>query len=417
MKRKIGALGLALSVIASCGMVTGCSGSAKADKEDGEAVTITVWQSEASQDILVQMVDEFVEKYKSEQKLDIRIGVEEEKAVSENIAESPQNAADVFAFTDDQIDSMVKDDILLPITYQAEEAIAASGGRDATVVQSAMRDGILYAYPLTASNGYFLFYDASYYTEEDVKSLDRILEIAEANNKHFAMDWTSGWYLYSFFRGAGMDVETSEDGLTNTCNWNSTDGIYKGVDVVQAMLNISKSPAFVNSPDQILKNGFEDGSVIAGVSGAWNAEFLKECLGEGYAAAKLPTYTLNGQQIQMASFEGFKLVGVNKKAENKEWAMRLAEWIANYDNQKLRYEAIGELPANVKLVEDGNIELTEAIVAEKEQAEFSNVQRIGSNYWTITSVFGTTIAAGNPDQVDLQQLLDEVVASLAVPES
>ena len=46
----------------------------------------------------------------------------------------------------------------------------------------------LHAYPMTASNGYFLYYNKEYFTEEDVKSFDRMLEIAEKNEKNFLMN-------------------------------------------------------------------------------------------------------------------------------------------------------------------------------------------------------------------------------------
>ena len=36
---------------------------------------------------------------------------------------------------------------------------------------------------MTADNGYFLYYDKSYFTEDDVKTMDRILEVAEAAGK------------------------------------------------------------------------------------------------------------------------------------------------------------------------------------------------------------------------------------------
>ena len=49
----------------------------------------------------------------------------------------------------------------------------------------------LYAYPLTADNGYFLYYNKQYITEEQAKTLDGILEAAAAGSKLFTMDWTS----------------------------------------------------------------------------------------------------------------------------------------------------------------------------------------------------------------------------------
>ena len=96
----------------------------------------------------------------------------------------------------------------------------------------------------TADNGYFLYYDKSYFTEDDVKTMDRILEVAEAAGKEFSMELTSGWYLYSFFGGTGMDFGINDDGVTNHCNWNTTEGSIKGVDIAQALVNITSSPAF-----------------------------------------------------------------------------------------------------------------------------------------------------------------------------
>ena len=48
----------------------------------------------------------------------------------------------------------------------------------------------LHAYPMTASNGYFLYYNKEYFTEEDVKSFDRMLEIAEKNDKKLFEDFS-----------------------------------------------------------------------------------------------------------------------------------------------------------------------------------------------------------------------------------
>lgn len=412
MKKYIAAVIIACLVI-GCVCIWKLTRHQTEERQNENAVVLTVWASEDSQDILRQMVEAFEKEYEGEAELDIRMGVEEEKAIWENIHDTPQAAADVFAFADDQLDNMIRDEILLPVTLHTDEIIEAAGGMDATAVESAMRDGVLYAYPLTASNGYYLYYNSEYLTEEDVKSLDRILEVAQANDKYFAMDWTSGWYLYSFFKGAGMQVVVNDDSITNTCNWNRTDGQYKGTDVVKSLLDIAASPAFFNAPDAILKNGFQDGKVIAGVSGAWNAEFMEKCLGDNCAAAKLPTYTVNGEQVQMGSFEGFKLVGVNSHTREAEWAMRLAEWITNYDNQILRYKEIGEKPANTAVFEKGDIEVTKAVRALQEQSQFSSIQRIGSNYWDAATLFGTVIASENADETQLQTLLDELVETLA----
>ena len=59
--------------------------------------------------------------------------------------------------------------------------------------------------PLTADNGYFMFYDKSFFTEDDVKSLDTMMDKAAAAGKKVSMDVANGWYLYSFYAGVKLE--------------------------------------------------------------------------------------------------------------------------------------------------------------------------------------------------------------------
>lgn len=80
-------------------------------------------------------------------------------------------------------------------------------------VNAASYKGTLYAYPYSADNGYFLYYDKNYFTDEDVKTLDGVLAAAEAAEKKGSMEFNSGWYLYSFFGNTGLGFGINEDGL------------------------------------------------------------------------------------------------------------------------------------------------------------------------------------------------------------
>ena len=117
------------------------------------------------------------------------------------------------------------------------------------------------------------------------------------------------------------------DGVTNHCNWNSIITDIKGVDIAQAMLDIAAKPGFKNCVQDDFIAGVQDGSIIAGVSGCWNAAKIKEIWGDDYGAVKLPTYTCAGQQIQMSSFKGYKYMAVNAYTKYPEWANKLAQWI------------------------------------------------------------------------------------------
>ena len=121
----------------------------------------------------------------------------------------------------------------------------------------------------------------------------------------------------------------------------ATDGKIRGTDVARAMVNIAAHPGFLSTDDAGFVDGVRNDSIIAGVNGVWNAVTVEEAWGSGFGAAKLPSYTCRGMQVQMASFSGCKLIGVNAYSRNPQWAARLAEWITNEENQRLRFQLRG----------------------------------------------------------------------------
>ena len=273
--------------------------------------------------------------------------------------------------------------------------------------------GVLYAYPLTADNGYFLYYNKAYFSDEDIQSLERMLELAAQSGRLVAMDWSSAWYVYAFFGNTGLTVGLNPDGLTNYCTWNSTDGDIRGVDVAESMLAIAASPGFANMTDQEFLAGVQNGSVIAGVSGVWNAVAVQDVWGEDTGAAKLPSYTCAGRQVQMASFSGCKLIGVNAYSKHPEWAARLAEWITSEENQRLRFEQRGQGPANIDAANSPQVQSSPAIAALLAQSEFSQLQRVGGKFWDPVSEFALNMAAGNPSGASLQAQLDRLAEGVA----
>ena len=218
--------------------------------------------------------------------------------------------------------------------------------------------------------------------------------------------------MYAFFGNTGLEFGLNKDGITNFCTWNQTGGPISGVDVAQAMLRIAASNGFANRTDVQFLEGARNGSVIAGVSGVWNAVALEEAWGDYLGAAKLPTFTCAGQQIQMASFSGCKLVGVNAYSEHKEWANKLAEWIANEKNQRLRFEMRGQGPANIQAAASAEVQSSPAIAALLAQSEFSQLQRVGGKFWDQVSLFAQNMAAHNRTGEDLQKQLDKMVENV-----
>ena len=392
--------------VMTAGVLSGCN------KKEPEQVMLSVWCAGEDIPMIQRMVDEFKEEYKNEAVFSITISAEGEDTCKDTLLADPEAGADVFSFAADQLNSLYDAGLLLQITEDADKIIEENGTSSSLAVSSATRDGKLYAYPATASNGYFLYYNSNYLTADDVKSFDRILEVAAENGKKVTMDYSSGWYIYSFFKGAGLEVTVSEDGKTNICDWNSKSGKYTGADVAQAMLDIATNDGFLAGSDDILKSGAKDGTVIAGISGTWLSTDIKDAFGDGYAAAKLPEYTVKGDSVQMHSFAGYKFIGVNAKTESPEWSQRLARWLTNEKNQLTRFKERGEGPSNVKAAATDEVKASVAIAALGEQAAYGHLQNVADTFWNPTYVFGTTIAAGNMDNIDLQVLVDTLTAGI-----
>ena len=389
------------------GVLSGCNRTSTP-----EEITLSVWCAGEDIPMISRMIDEFKEMHKDEAIFSITISAEGEDTCKDTILANPEGAADVFSFAADQFNSLYDAGVLLQITEDADKIIEENGTMSSGAVMSALRDGNLYAYPATASNGYFLYYNTEYLTEEDVKSFDSILEVAAENGKKVTMDYTSGWYIYSFFKGAGLEVTLSDDGKTNICNWNSTDGNYAGVDVAQAMLDIASNDGFLAGGDDILKEGAKDGSVIAGISGTWLSTDIQEAFGDGYAAAKLPEYTIKGDSVQMHSFAGYKFIGVNANTKSQKWSQLLAQWLTNEENQLTRFRERGEGPSNVNAASTDEVKASIAISALSEQSVYGHLQNVADTFWDPTYNFGTAIAARNVDNVDLQVLLDTMVTGI-----
>ena len=413
MRKRI--CGLLLGILCTAAF-TGCNLTGEADlsgKTDQESaepqkVELVVWGAEEDRELMNQIIRNFETSYQGQADFQISFEAQGESQCKDALIGGLEEGADVFTFADDQLNTLAAAGALEPI----ENADEMRSRNLASTVEAATVNNQLYAYPLTSDNGYFLYYNKQYITEEQAGTLDGILEAAAENEKLFTMDWSSAWYVYSFFGNTGLQVGLNEDGITNYCTWNQADGEIRGIDVAQAMLDIAASPGFVNCTDEEFLEGVKDGTVIAGVSGVWNSVAVKEAWGEDAGAVKLPTYRCNGQQVQMASFSGCKLIGVNAYSDHPEWAARLAEWITNEENQRLRFEMRGQGPSNIEVANSEEVMQSPAIAALIEQSEFSQIQRVGGKFWDPVASFAGNMAEGNLSGQDLQEQLDAMAEGI-----
>ena len=404
-----------LAVVTAAGLAA-CSGSSSGADD---AVGIRVWGAEDDQALLSELIAGFEAQY-PDVDFDIQLGVESESTAKDTILTDVEAAADVFAFASDQIYDLVNAGALADL-QNYEEAFERYPGRTLDEIKAANSESSVaaatvndtfYAFPMAGDNSYFLYYDSSVISEEDARSWDTILEAAQTAGKKAGMVFSSGWYNAAFFYGAGFMTDLNPDGTT-AMDWNGTspEG-YTGVQVVQSMLDIAGHPAFMSIADGDTANQIASGNLCAIVSGSWDAQAAQTAFGDGYAAARLPDFTIDGTSVPMKSAFGYKFIGVNEYSENIGWAVLLAEYLTNEESQIRRFEARQIGPTNLRAVATDEVQANYAIAAVIAQSEYSVIQKAGGKYWDPVQSFGEIIAQGALDRNDpaaIQTSLDALV--------
>jgi arabinogalactan oligomer/maltooligosaccharide transport system substrate-binding protein len=431
MKKKFVALLMALTMTASlaaCGNSSSDSTVGSTSNANSESTTaggaekqdvaLRMWGAEEDQTMLQEMIDSFIAEYSDYANITVELGVESEADAKDDILTDIEAAPDVFAMASDQIPDLVNANALQSIDAM-DQVLQTYAGKSVADVKSANSEGsvvaatyndTLYAFPMTADNGYFLYYDSSIVSEEDAQSWDTLLAAADAAGKKVGMTLASGWYNASFFYGAGFTTGLNDDGTT-TIDWNGT-ADYTGVEVTQAMLNIAGNSAFLAIADGDISNQIASGTLAAVVSGVWDATAAQTAFGDGYAATKLPTYTVGDKQVQQGSVIGCKVVGVNALSKNVGWAVLLADWITNEENQVKRFDERELGPSNINAASSDAVASNLAISALAEQSEYGVIQSVGGKFWDPTATFGENIAQGKlsvDDEAAIQAALDTLV--------
>jgi arabinogalactan oligomer/maltooligosaccharide transport system substrate-binding protein len=370
-------------------------------------VALKVWAPQEEQELLKQMCEAFAAAH-PEYRITFDYGVVSEADASSELQKDPAAGADVFSFASDQTATLVNAGILYPITLNVDAVKAANSEAS---IAAATINGQLYAHPFTP-NSWFMYYDKSKYTEEEVKSLETMMaKDLGADVKNFSVDINNGWYLSSFFFAAGCELFGPDGRDASRVTFNDANGVAVG----NYLIDLVSNPKFLDEQEGNILTAFQNGTLGAACSGTWNAQTIKDALGDNYAATKLPTININGKDVQLSNFADFKLIGVNSQTKAPIPAMQLAEWLANEENQKLRFQVRSIAPTNLALAADPEVLANPAVAALSLQTSFSTLQssipQMG-NYWAPAEAFGTELINGAVTKDNLQEKLDAFVESI-----
>ena len=389
---------------------------------EGTKYTLVVWGAQEDQAMLKEMCNAYAAA-NPQNTYKFLFGVQSESDAADKVLNDLTSGPDVFSFASDQINKLVTAGALARLggnILEEVKSINSPESVDAATVKINGED-MTYAYPSTGDNCYFLYYDKSKLNLDDVATLDGILAKAASLNKkvHYKLN-EDGWYLSSFFfSNPNLKYDATYDAnMTETAvslNYNNAEGL----EVMKALRSYLSNGALVaNTDDAKLLNAVANGEAIAAVSGTWNAKAIQAAWGDNMGVIKLPTATIGGQQKQLTSYFGYKLMGVNNMSKNKGEAHKLAMWLTNQQNQLLRFQTRGFGPTN-KVVADMDIVKNDLVMsAVFSQQQYSRTQKgVPGAYWTPMSSLVTSIITSlqNGEEVTdatLQESLDALVAAV-----
>ncbi len=376
--------------------------------EEKVAVTVTVWgpqedQSADNGNWLQTECEKFAAEH-PEWDITFVYGVCSEGDAKTNVTTDPSAAADVYMFANDQIPDLVKANAIAKLGGTTLDAIKANNSE--TTVNTVTYDGAVYGAPFTG-NTWFMFYDKSVFSEDDVKSLDAMLEKAPV-----AFPLTNSWYLASFYVANGCT-------LFGASGSEEASGIDFSGDKAYAVTNYLVD--LVTNPN--FRNG-DVGSAAdakAFFSGTWDYQKAVDTYGDNLGICAAPSITIDGQLKQMKSFAGSKAIGVNPATalykEHPEVVVALAAYLGGTSAQKDHYDLRNIIPTDLSI----NVGADALAKAQMDTMDFASiVQPVVASmgqYWGPAESMGQEIVAGtvtHDNATEKTDAMNETMNSSAV---
>lgn len=406
-------LALPVALCAGCGEESTPTGGGNSTGGGNAAQTydIVVWVGEGTDVLTKNQIAKFNEENEWGVKFNARVEIVSESKAAGDVISTPESAADIFCFAQDQLARLVAWQRLGALNPASVEAVNLSdeGSVQATKIGDKVR-----AFPLTADNGYFMYYDKRVVPEEHVGSLEAIIEDCKAAKENFSMNLTGeggSWYAASFFYATGCKSEwqTDEDGkfTTHEDTFDSPEGII----ALKGMQKLFKSGTYQASAEISDLTAAIPSAVV--VSGIWSYNAAKTALGDNLGIAPLPSFNVDGKDYQLTTYLGRKLLGVTPQSDPYRalYIQKLAIYLTGEECQRQRFEAVKWGPSNSNLQADPTIttDALQALAASKTTPQ----GQYPTNWWAKLEIVTETVRKGTDDEATLSAALHTYSDSLA----
>ena len=381
---------MALSLFAGCG-------------KKAEKMTLKVWgpnEDQATAESFLPVACAKFNEAHPEWDIEFVFEVCAEGDAGTMVTKDPSVAGDVYMFANDQLGTLMQANAIARLGGAALDQVKADNSE--TMIASVTSGDGVYGVPFTG-NTWFMYYDASVYTAEDIKSLDAMMAKAPV-----AFPVTNTWYMPAFFFANGGTM--FGDGTDGTAG--ITFGGEAGAAATTYVANALAAGTMIDDANGAGMDALRNGKVSALFSGTWDAANVKDALGENYAAAQLPCITIDGAEKQMYSFSGSKAFAVNPNSQHMEAAVALAAWLGSAEMQELHFDLRnGEvIPCATSLLANEKFAANPAAVAQNDTiANTSKLQpsipEMG-NYWGNAESLGNALANGEVNADNAAELTE-----------
>ena len=194
----------AATALTACGgssssTASSAAGSSEAASVEVQDVALKVWGPQEDQvdssSWLPTMCEQFNDAH-PEWNITLTYEVCSEGDASKNVTQDVSAAADVYMFANDQLGTLVQANAIAQLGGSYLDEVL-NDNPDTMIDSVTSTDGGVYGVPFTG-NTWFMYYDTSVFSEDDVKSLDTMLEKGKV-----AFPLTDSWYIAAFYYANG----------------------------------------------------------------------------------------------------------------------------------------------------------------------------------------------------------------------
>ena len=389
------------------------------DMEDEGKYDVKIWVDDKIVTQIQSQVAQFVTASGGKYEISAKVEPVGEGAAASSMLQDVQEGADLFVFAQDQLSRLKVAGALAKLNKSTVEALSEE--MDVGAINAAKVNDDVYAYPITADNGYFLYYDKSVVSDEDAKDMTKLLAACKKAGKTLNFEARSnGFYAASYFMATGCSSEWELDSSTGkftkyTDTYNSDNGL-----IAAKGLKELDDKTLVAGNSQASKLGSSSAAVVSGIWEYATAEKNFEKLGKEFGCAALPSFSVDGKSYHLSSFDGYKLLGVKPQADAKKASVcrKLARYLVGEDCQLERFTEFKWGPTNKAAAQNEKVLAHKGLQALNEQHKYAKPQGQCPGAWfTALATAAKSVTASSTDEqlkavlknyeAGLEALLDE----------